>query len=155
IREGGTGAGVEGLDGVASGRQRRGGEGRLARSIQRTGLPTSVPSISNCTVPCGIDVEPGALVTVAVKVTGWGKFDGLTDEVTVVEVATALTVTVMLAVSNRLLLLPRWVAPVCLTPTSRLSVPLNEPRGVTVTWLPLTLTVALLAEDPCRIASNV
>ena len=39
-------------------------------STSGTGLPKSVPSIRNCTVPAGVP-EPVVGATVAVKVTDW------------------------------------------------------------------------------------
>ena len=51
-----------------------------------------VPSIVNCTVPVGVP-EPGELaLTVAVKVRGLSKYDGLDDEVTMVVLFAMFTV---------------------------------------------------------------
>ena len=59
-----------------------------------TGAPKLTPSATNCTVPVGDAVEPGEVsVTVAVKVTGWPKTDGLADEPMPMAVAAGFTVT--------------------------------------------------------------
>jgi len=50
-----------------------------------TGAPEAAPSIKNWTEPVGV-AGPDVLTTVAVNVTDCPKIDGLTEEVTVVEV---------------------------------------------------------------------
>ena len=57
-----------------------------------TGEPKLVPSILNCTVPAVVPAPGDTAATVAVKVTGWPKTDGLRDGDTVVVVAAWLTV---------------------------------------------------------------
>jgi len=59
-----------------------------------TGVPKFAPSTTNCTVPVGVPLPAGFTVTVAVKVTGWPKTEGLAEELTVVVVAAMLTVCV-------------------------------------------------------------
>ena len=55
-------------------------------------VPSTVVPSSKVTVPVGVP-EPGALaVTVVVKVTDWPKSDGFVDELTLVPVASLLTV---------------------------------------------------------------
>jgi hypothetical protein len=64
-------------------------------------LKVAVPRVAapsrNVTVPVGVPVAGGTALTVAVKVTDWPKMDGLSDEVTVVEVPALFTVWVMAA----------------------------------------------------------
>ena len=59
--------------------------------LLRVALPRVIGPFLNVTVPVGVP-EPGAVaLTVAVKVTDCPKTDGLTDEVTVVEVLALFT----------------------------------------------------------------
>jgi hypothetical protein len=65
---------------------------RLARPAFREPVPTLLVPSLKVTVPVGVAV-PGALAaTVAVKVTAWLCAEGLREEVTVVVVASLLTV---------------------------------------------------------------
>jgi hypothetical protein len=65
-----------------------------------TGDPVGVPSTLNCTVPAGVRF-PVVSAMVAVKVTLWPLSEGFSDEVTVVEVVSAVPVpeTAMLCVA--------------------------------------------------------
>ncbi len=67
-----------------------------------TGKPRLLPPSLNCTVPVAV---PG--VTVAVKVTGWPKTDGLLSEVTIVALEAWLTV----CVGREPVLLAKLVSP--------------------------------------------
>src|ERR1700738_4446849 len=64
----------------------------------------------NVTVPVGTPLPGGVAVTVAVKVTGWLKTDGLAEELTVVVVADLFTA--WGAALSLPLLLPQPLAPV-------------------------------------------
>jgi hypothetical protein len=71
-----------------------------------TGLPKSVPSITNCTVPVSVPL-PAPAATVAVKVTPWPDIDGLTEELTTVLVDAWATV----CASAAAVLLEKLVSP--------------------------------------------
>src|SRR2546427_6177239 len=95
------------------------------------GDPMFVPSALNCTVPVGV---PAAEVTVAVKVTLWLKFEGLTEEDTAVVVAAGVLVKANEAVGRPV--------PIPATTLYDPAIPLAVKVGAVATPLPSVLTVA-------------
>src|SRR5439155_15121350 len=88
-----------------------------------TGVPKSVPSILNCTVPVRVPAPGATGLTVAVKVTDWPNTEGLTDELTVVVVLALLTVCVKSGeVPVRKLPSPLYTAVIVWSPIEKVAV---------------------------------
>jgi len=129
--------------------------------LKLTGLPKSVPSILNCTVPLGVPAPGTLALTVAVNVTLCPNTDGLADEVTLVLVS-ALSTTCVSAPDVLPLKLPSppYTAVIAWLPTANEEIfnvatpPLNVPVPI-VAAPSLNVTVPLGVPDPGALALTV